>query len=56
MSDDGHVVGLRIEDSAAEYLSDGPFSPHYAGIPGPIVVEVVRDLRLGVDLPFQALE
>ena len=29
---------------------------HYAGIPGPIVVEAVRDMRLGVDLSFQALE
>ena len=56
MSDDGYVVGLCIEDSAAEYLSGGPFSPHYAGIPGPIVVEAVRDMSVGVDLPFQALE
>ncbi len=54
--DDGCVVRLSIEDSAAEYLSGGPFSPHYAGIPGPIVVEAVRDMRLGVDLSFQALE
>ena len=56
MSDDGCVVRLSIEDSAAEYLSGGPFSPHYAGIPGPIVVEAVRYMRLGVDLSFQALE
>ena len=27
-----------------------------AGIPGPIAVEAVGDIRLGVDLPFQALE
>ena len=27
-----------------------------AGIPGPIVVEAVRDMRPGVALPFQALE
>ena len=56
MSDDGCVVGLSIEDSAAEYLSGDPFFPRYAGIPGPIVVEAVRDMRLGVDLSFQALE
>ena len=56
MSDDGYVVGLCIEDSAAENLSGGPFSPHYAGIPGPVVVAAARDMRLGVDLPFQELE
>ena len=56
MSDDGYVVGLCTEDSAADYLSGGPFSPHYAGIPGPIVVEGVHDMRLGVNLPFQTLE
>ena len=27
-----------------------------AGLPGSIVVEAVRDMRLGVDLAFQALE
>ena len=54
MSGDGCVVGLCIGDSAAEYLSGGPFLPHYASIPGPIVVEAVRDMRLGVDLPLSA--
>ena len=56
VSDDGYVVGLCIEDSAAEYLSGGPFFPRFAGIPGPIVVEAVRDMRPGVDLTFRALE
>ena len=58
MSGDGCVVGLCIGDSAAEYLSGGPFLPHYAGSSpteaGPIVVEAVRDMRLGVDLPLSA--
>lgn len=56
MSEDGYVVGLCTVDSAAEYSSDGPFSPHYAGIPGPVVVEAVRDMCLGLNLPFEELE
>ena len=41
---------------AADSLSANTFSPHSLGIPGPIVVETVRDMRLGVEFPVQALE
>ena len=30
--------------------------PHPAGVAVPIVVEAVRDTRLGVEFPFQTLE
>ena len=56
VSDGRYVVGLCIEDSAAEYLSGGPFLPRFADIPDPIVVKGVRDLHPGVDLPFRAFE
>ena len=51
----GAVVPL-VNQCAAESLSGSTFSPLSAGIPGPIVVEALRDMRLGVKVPFPALE
>ena len=56
VSDDGYVVGLCIEDSAAECLSGGPFLPRFAGIPDPIVVKGVRDMHPCLNAPLWALE
>ncbi len=56
VSDDGYIVGLSIVDSTAEYGSDEPFSPHYAGIPAQVVVWAVESLALGIDLPFEKYE
>ena len=51
----GAVVPL-VNQCAAESLSGSTFSPLSADIPDPIVVEVVRDMRLGVKVAFQSLE
>ena len=56
MSHDGYVVGLSIVDATGEYNANDAFSPHYAGIPAQIVVEAVRDLGLGIELPFEHFE
>lgn len=53
MSEDGYIVGLSIVDATAEYHRDEAFAPHYAGIPAQVVVEAVRSLGLGVELPFE---
>lgn len=56
MSHDGYVVGLSIVDATGEYDANVAFSPHYAGIPSQVVVEAVRDLGLGIELPFEQYE
>ena len=56
MSDDGYVVGLSVVDATGQYQGDDAFSPHYAGIPAQIVVKAVRDLGLGIELPFENFE
>ena len=56
LSYDGYFVGLCSDDATAQYHSHSAFSPHYAGIPAPVVAEAVRDLDVGVQLPFQPLE
>ncbi|MCY3623560.1 MAG: serine protease [Gammaproteobacteria bacterium] len=55
LSDDGYFVGLCSEDATAQYSTDA-FSPHYAGVPAPVVVQAVKELDVGVELPFQPLE
>lgn len=56
VSDDGYIVGLSIVDSTAEYQAGGAFSPHYAGIPGQVVVGAVASMGLGLQLPFEEYE
>ena len=56
MSEDGYVVGLSIVDAGAQYLSDRAFAPHHAGIPAQVVVEAVKSLGLGIELPLQDYE
>ncbi|MYH34839.1 MAG: trypsin-like peptidase domain-containing protein [Cenarchaeum sp. SB0669_bin_11] len=56
MSDDGYVVGLSIVDATGSYDAGDAFSPHYAGIPGQVIVSAVEDLGLGIDLQFEAFE
>ena len=56
MSDDGYVVGLSIVDACGQYVDEDAFSPHYAGIPGQLLVKAVDDLSLGIQLPFENYE
>ena len=56
MSEDGYVVGLSIVDSTGQYHTNEAFSPHYAGIPAQVVVKTVKDLGLGIELPFEEYE
>ena len=56
MSEDGYIVGLSTVDATGEYQDEVAFSPHYAGIPAPVVVKAVSDLGLGIDLPYQHFE
>ena len=56
MSEDGYIVGLCNVDAEGKYLPDEAFSPHYAGIPGQIVVYAVKNLGLGIQLPFEDYE
>ncbi|MYB14628.1 MAG: trypsin-like peptidase domain-containing protein [Rhodospirillaceae bacterium] len=56
MSEDGYVVGLCNVDARGEYCPTGAFSPHYCGIPGQIVVDAVRSLGPGIQLPFEDYE
>ncbi len=56
MSEDGYMVGLCNVDAMGEYGPTEAFSPHYCGIPGQIVVKAVRDLGLGIQLPFEDYE
>lgn len=56
MSHDGYVLGLSIMDAIGEYDAGNAFSPHYAGIPSQVVVAAVRDLDLGIELPFEKYE
>ena len=51
----GAVVPF-VNHRAAESLSGRTFSPHSAGIAGPIIVESAHDIHLGVELASQALE
>ncbi|MYH32990.1 MAG: trypsin-like peptidase domain-containing protein [Gammaproteobacteria bacterium] len=53
MSEDGYMVGLCSVDSKGEYHSAEAFSPHYAGIPGQVVVDAVSSFGLGIKLPFE---
>ncbi len=56
MSEDGYVVGLSIVDAAGRYDAGEAFSPHYAGIPGHVVVKAVEELGLEIDLRFEEYE
>ena len=56
MSEDGYVLGMSIVNATGEYVGDGAFSPHYAGIPAQVLVKAVDDLGLGVRLPFEDYE
>ena len=56
MSEDGYVVGLSIVDTTGQYNTNEAFSPHYAGIPAQVVVRTVKDLGLGIELPFEEYE
>ena len=56
MSHDGYVVGLSIVDATGEYDASDAFSPHYACIHSQVVVSAVRDLGLGIELPFEQYE
>ena len=55
LSYDGYFVGLCSEDATAQYSADA-FSPHYAGVHAPVVVQAAKELDVGVELPFQPLE
>ena len=56
VSEDGYVVGLSIVDATGQYGANEAFSPHYAGIPAQVVVEAVKALGLGIELPFERYE
>ena len=56
ISADGYVVGLSVVDSTAQYHDGEPFSPHYAGIPAPHVVNAVQELGIGLNIPWEPLE
>ena len=56
VSEDGYVVGLSIVDATGQYRANEAFSPHYAGIPAQVVVQAVKDLGLGIELPFEHYE
>ena len=56
VSADGYVVGLSIVDATGQYRTNEAFSPHYAGIPAQVVLQAVRDLDLGIELPFEHYE
>ena len=56
VSEDGYVVGLSIVDATGQYRANEAFSPHYAGIPAQVVVQAVKDLGLGIELPFERYE
>ena len=56
VSEDGYLVGLSIVDATGQYPANEAFSPHYAGIPAQVVVQAVKDLGLGIELPFEHYE
>ena len=56
MSGDGYVVGLCTEHVTGEYDQGDAFSPHYAGVPAQVIVEAVKSLDLGIQLPFESYE
>ena len=56
VSEDGYVVGLSIVDAIGQYRTNEAFSPHYAGIPAQVVVQAVKDLGMGVELPYEHYE
>ncbi len=56
VSEDGYVVGLSIVDASGQYRTNEAFSPHYAGIPAQVVVQAVKDLGLGIELPYEHYE
>ena len=53
VSQDGYFVGLATMDASGQYDADEAFSPHFAGVPGHLVVQAVAELGLGFELPFQ---
>jgi S1-C subfamily serine protease len=56
ISEDGYIVGLSVVDAIGRYDNEDAFSPHYAGIPAPVLVRAVEDLGLGIQLPFEDYE
>ena len=59
VSDDGYVVGMTTELSDARVRTtegEDVFSPHYAGIPSPVLARAVDDLGLGVQIPVETYE
>ena len=56
LSEDGYVVGVAAEDHIGAYVSDEPFSPHYAGIPAETVVTAVEELGPEIQLVVENLE
>ena len=56
LSEDGYVVGVAAEDHLGTYVSDEPFSPHYAGIPAETVVTAVEELCPEIQLVVENLE
>ena len=56
MSGEGYIVGLSAVLTTGQYGQDEAFSPHYAGISAQVVVEAVKDLCVGFQLPFENYE
>ena len=56
MSGEGYIVGLSAVLTTGQYGKDEAFSPHYAGISAQVVVEAVKDLCVGFQLPFENYE
>ena len=56
LSEDGFIVGIVAEDHSASYAVDDSFSPHYAGVPAPVVVESVEELAPEIQLVVENFE
>ena len=56
VSDDGYVVGITTELAEGQYSGEGPFSPHYAGIPAQILARAVDEMDLGIRFPYETFD
>lgn len=56
VSDEGYVVGMATDVIEGQYLDTSPFSPHYAGIPAHVIAQAVKEMNLGVHVPYETFD
>lgn len=63
VSETGYVIGMVSKDLTYGRGSQNDnqddvtlFAPHYAGVPSDVIVQALKDMQLGVQIPFEEFE